>query len=557
MKCLNCGQENPDGTKFCTSCGTKFEEKKEEKSSTLQNPFAVEAPTSTTENTSDKSNTNSSNVDVKKEEITQENVIDDTTTNNVQQPSIADNNVQKSDDTNNRQNVQTSEPKPNIVLGILSIVFAPLVSLAGLILGIISIVKAKKIKKVSKDAKVTPMFVLGGVGIGLSVISMIVSTIVLISVIGMFFAAAKIGEEFDNSDIKDITNKIQQELNNSYEDSSKYTTSELEIEFDGDKWTLNKSSLLSDDQKVKINLPTSSSEESGITSDMVTSPEKAYEETVKVITSDKLKLGKGTEKYIKIDSSNYYMSVDYTQAMSEDEDVYGKIYVVAHKVGTKNVFYLYKTFFYEEDYEEQSDVDKEVIDMIENTKYIGKINNSNSDKNVVNSDEKEESKSDIVTKESSKDSPIEFGEYGMASRYSKSEYVDVPVKLTNITRGEEAAKIVKEYCENGSSIYKYTEPKTNMEWAVIEYQADLTNVYEYTMGRSVRVDSAIKGIGGGSLKYNDVTYFLSTVDMSESYSKKTIANGKFAVQLPVGCTDYMIVMGSSISSATKAYFKGK
>lgn len=552
MKCLNCGQENPDGTKFCTSCGTKFEEKKEEKNSTLQNPFAVEAPvaTSTTENTSAEINASSSNVDVKKEEMTQENVIVDNTTNNAQEASIVDSNAQKSTDTNNGQNIKTNEPKPNIVLGILSIVFAPLVSLAGLILGIISIVKAKKIKKVSKDAKVTPMFVLGGVGIGLSVISMIIVTIITISVVGMLFAAAKIGDEFDNSNIEDISNKIQKELNDKYDKLGKYTTSEFEIEYDKYSWTLEKSSLISGDEKVKINLPTFASEESGITSDVATSSKEAYDETVKVISSDKLKLGDGTKKYIKIDSNNYYMSVDYIQTISEDEDVYGKIYVVAHKDGAKKVYYLYKTFFYEEDYADQKDIDKEVIDIIKNTKFIGKAGDS--DESTPN-----ENKSDIVTKESSQDTPIEFGQWGMGSRYSKGEYVDVPVKLTNITRGDEAAKMLKEYCENSKSIYKYSEPKINMEWAVIEYQADLTNVYEYTMGRSIRIDSAIKGIGGGSLKYNDITYFLSTVDMSESYSKETLANGKFAVQLPVGCTDYMIVMGSSYSSATKTYFKGK
>lgn len=539
MKCLNCGQENPDGTKFCTSCGTKFEEKKEEKVATIENPFANDAQVSSNENVNVDNNAATS-TSINEVSFTQENLNNNKDAKNNTANVVSS--VKENDSTNT---AQMNVPKPNIVLGILSIVFAPIFALVGLILGIISIVKGKKIKKISKDAKVTPMYVLGGIGIGISAISMIVSLIFTIVFIGTIFTVTEIEDEFQNNK----NDKIEKIINDNSSQKSQYTTSDLKIEFDLNDWNLSGSSLTSKDAKVKINLPTSASEESKITSDIssVSSSQQAYKETIEAISSDALTIGKGSNKYIRVNSSTYYMSVSYEQTISSNEEGYGKIYVVGHKEGKKTVFCLFKTFFNEEDYKYEDDVEDDVIDMIKNMEFT---------KQDDNKEDESKNSSITKTKESSEDSLLAFGEWGNASRYSKSEYVDVPVKLTNITRGEEAAKILKEYCESKKT-YKYTDPKINMEWVIIEYQADLTNVYEYTMGRSVRVDSKIQAIGGGSLKYNDVTYFLTTTDMSESYSKETIANGKFAVQLPVGCKDYMIVMGSSSSEATKAYFRGK
>lgn len=528
MKCSNCGQESPEGTKFCTSCGTKFEE-----SNTVK--------------------LNVSNEEKKVTEIKEVTNVETTQENNNQdkEKEVANSNVvTNTQNSTNTTTTATNVPKPNIVLGILSIVLSPFVAIAGLILGIVSIVKGKKIKKISKDAKVTSMYVLGGIGIGLSVISMIVGLILSIILIGTIFATTKIEDEFENFE---INNKIEKEVDEKSNNKGEYSISGLELEFDKSDWKLSGATLVSNDSKSKINLPTVVAEESKITSDISTSSKssQAYDETIKVISSDSLTLGKGSNKYIKINSKTYYMSVNYEQTMSDGEEVYGKIYVVGYKENAKTVFCLFKTFFFEEDYKYEDDVEDEVLDIIKNMEFIKDETEDDSKSQV------EENTSITETKDSSEDSPIAFGEWGNASRYSQTEYVDVPVQLTNITRGEEAAKILKEYCENNKKIYKYTEPKINMEWAVIEYKADLTNVYEYSMGRSVRVDSKIQSIGGGSLKYNDVTYFLTTADISESYSKETIANGKFAVQLPVGCTDYMIVMGSSVSTATKAYFKGK
>lgn len=170
------------------------------------------------------------------------------------------------------------------------------------------------------------------------------------------------------------------------------------------------------------------------------------------------------------------------------------------------------------------------------------------------SDEKNNSTTNFVTgKSSSKQNPLSIGEWGIASKYVSGEYVDVPVKVTNITRGSVAAQEVEDYCNDDYSIYKYEDAKENMEWAVIEYSVDLTKMQKDS---SIRMDTKITGTGNNtSIKYNGYTYIVSTLNMSSGYSKGEIIPCKFAVQLPIGCTDYLIAIGSS--SSTQAFFNGK
>lgn len=192
-----------------------------------------------------------------------------------------------------------------------------------------------------------------------------------------------------------------------------------------------------------------------------------------------------------------------------------------------------------------------------------KEENDNSSTVINNSDKVDEQATIIekpvastganTAKKSSKTSPASFGEWTLASKYASGNYVDVPVKVTNITRGATASKEVKDYCENGSSIYRYEDAKEGMEWAVIEYQVDLTKMEKDI---SVRMDIDIKGTGDNtSVKYNGYTYILSTMSMTSGYAKGKIVTCKFATTLPIGCTDYLIQIGSY--SHTLAYIQGK
>ena len=184
---------------------------------------------------------------------------------------------------------------------------------------------------------------------------------------------------------------------------------------------------------------------------------------------------------------------------------------------------------------------------------------SNNNTNTSNNNDKETTSSSSTSnsatgKSSSKQNPLAIGEWGISSKYLSGDYVDVPTKVVKVTRGSSAAQEVKKYLTSGSSIYKYEDAEEDMEWAVIEYSVDLTKIKEETTSK---LDSKITGTGNNtSIKYNGSTYRVSTVNMTpNTYTKGTIETAKFAVQLPIGCTDYLIVLGSS--SGSQAFFTGK
>lgn len=184
---------------------------------------------------------------------------------------------------------------------------------------------------------------------------------------------------------------------------------------------------------------------------------------------------------------------------------------------------------------------------------------SNNNTNTSNDNDKETTSSSSTSnsatgKSSSKQNPLAIGEWGISSKYLSGDYVDVPTKITKVTRGSSAAQEVKKYLTSSSSIYKYEDAEEDMEWAVIEYSVDLTKINKET---TAKLDSKITGTGNNTLiQYNGTTYIVSIVNMTpNNYTKGNIETAKFAVQLPIGCTDYLIVLGSS--SGSQAFFTGK
>ena len=187
------------------------------------------------------------------------------------------------------------------------------------------------------------------------------------------------------------------------------------------------------------------------------------------------------------------------------------------------------------------------------------VTNTTNNSSVINS-------SNPNAKESTKDSPLKINEWGLAAKYvskylseqyADTSYIDVPVRVTNVTRGEEAVTEIKAWCDT-QSFYKYQDPKANTEWAVFDYEVDLSNVTfdEGTIGTDTKISSSVKGLDGGSIKYNDITYILSTTDISGNEYKKEpgVYKGKFIVMLPEGCTEYLVKLGDSYNGA-ESYFR--
>ena len=183
-----------------------------------------------------------------------------------------------------------------------------------------------------------------------------------------------------------------------------------------------------------------------------------------------------------------------------------------------------------------------------------------------NSTKKSSSKASKDTTASTKEAPLELGEWGLASKYAgryldesyaDQTYIDVPVKVKKVSRGDKVVDDVKSLL--AAKHYKYQEPKsTQLEWVIVEYDVDLSDVkFGGSLGTTIKIDSSVKGTDGGSVKYDGITYILTTLDVSSSdYVKEPgVYSGKFVTQLPKGCKDYLIKFGSY--GKTESYFKGE
>lgn len=228
-------------------------------------------------------------------------------------------------------------------------------------------------------------------------------------------------------------------------------------------------------------------------------------------------------------------------------------------------FFGYK--FYKDNIENKLDIENEVNNRVNE---INKINNevnsisnkitganNTTTKNTVNNTT---TTNNVVTgdaKTSTKEAPLSKGEWGIASKYSTEtkDYEPVNVKVTKITRGEDAKKDVQDYI-NSSSIYKYEEPAAGLEWLVIDYDVDFTNFTMSSLGANADISGDIEGTESSSVKYNGTTYITSTRYIgSRDYVKTNTTSGKIATQIPIGCTDYIITFGAY--GKTIAYFQGE
>lgn len=156
-------------------------------------------------------------------------------------------------------------------------------------------------------------------------------------------------------------------------------------------------------------------------------------------------------------------------------------------------------------------------------------------------------------KASTKSAPLSIGEWGIGSVYSSGSYVDVPTRVVNVIRGSQASNEYKNFCNQSSTLYKYEDAKSGTEWAVIEYEVDLT---KFSSDVTSYLNSSINGTGDNTaIVYNNNRYIVSTANMTPAFASGKIVTAKFATQLPIGCSDYIITLGSSQGS--QAFIHGK
>ena len=194
------------------------------------------------------------------------------------------------------------------------------------------------------------------------------------------------------------------------------------------------------------------------------------------------------------------------------------------------------------------------------------INNTTANNTISNTTTNTNTSVNTTAKASTKEAPLKINQWGLAAKYvskyvsaeyTDKSYIDVPVRITKLTRGDEATQIIKDWCDT-QTFYKYQDPKTSTEWAVFEYEVDLNGVKfdADTLGTDTKISSGIKGLDGLTVKYNDISYSLITTDISGSDYKKApgIYKGRFIVMLPQGCKDYLVKLGDSYNGS-ESYFR--
>lgn len=182
-------------------------------------------------------------------------------------------------------------------------------------------------------------------------------------------------------------------------------------------------------------------------------------------------------------------------------------------------------------------------DNTQNTSKISEVSNNESSK-----------KSDIKTLSSSVSSPLVVNAWGTASKYSTKEqnYVNVPIRITSVTRGKQANETVKKFM-NESSSYNYTEPDKNAEWVVADYEISLDGFPVDIGGTDNSITSFITGNDGDYINYGDKKWCTTTINITDGkYYYEGIVKGKIAYQMINNRTDYIITLGEY--NETQSFF---
>lgn len=189
---------------------------------------------------------------------------------------------------------------------------------------------------------------------------------------------------------------------------------------------------------------------------------------------------------------------------------------------------------------------------------VNKVENKEPEKKEE--EKKPEVSSSSVANKSDIKNPLKKGTNGNASIYfaSSKKYMDVPIKLIDITRGEKAKTTVDKYNKD-AVVQLDLSDKPTLEYAVASFEITIPKDYPVPKhGMYPNPTVEIKGLDGNSVKHDGVIYILSTVNTSPR--SKSIQAGEsmiidIAYGVPKGCSDYVLKIGNL--NQTLVYFKGE
>lgn len=157
---------------------------------------------------------------------------------------------------------------------------------------------------------------------------------------------------------------------------------------------------------------------------------------------------------------------------------------------------------------------------------------------------KEASTPDTVS--SSLNSPLEVGEWGTAAKLCLKDgvYVDVPVRLVSLRRGNGVNEEVKKKME-GSHFTYYFEPQDNEEYVLAEYEICLDGFPVKEGGTLCDITTFITGSDGQAIKLKNGSYWGASASCldNETYFYEGVVHSEIAWRIPKEVKEYILTFG--------------
>ena len=133
----------------------------------------------------------------------------------------------------------------------------------------------------------------------------------------------------------------------------------------------------------------------------------------------------------------------------------------------------------------------------------------------------------------------------------------VSMQITDHYTGNDAVKLIKDYCNSTQARYIYQAAPVGTHWEAVKYSVDFT-------GSGISngyVNVRFTGLDGEKLYYKGIGYSKRTYDINNNVQTDGTLNSGHIAYYPVpnGCTDYMLVCGDgteeTAGSAFNAYYR--
>lgn len=182
------------------------------------------------------------------------------------------------------------------------------------------------------------------------------------------------------------------------------------------------------------------------------------------------------------------------------------------------------------------------IEETTNTENTNNVKNEESDKNGL---EISDNQGEVGSKYSDIYHLLSIGMTGLYHAYDKNaenSLSDGEITIEQLYTGDEAVDIIKNYCNSGKSMYKYTNPPAGYSWHVVKYSLSKSQNDLYT-------NIKIEGIDGERLVYRGISCTTRTYDIIYDWNKTTDLYCYYAV--PNGCKEYMLECGDRYESTSE------